>query len=240
MARIHRCRDYQDMSRQAAARVIAAVAARSDALLCAAAGGSPAGMYQELIREAGGTPGLFRHLRVVKLDEWLQLPAGDAATCEYFLKRQLLDPLGIEVERYIAFDPQTADPLRECERISAELARHGPIDLCVLGLGKNGHIGLIEPAPCLQPHCHVAKLSEQTLEHQMLGPAKTRPTHGLTLGIADILAARKIMLLVTGEGKERAIARFLEGTVTTEAPATFLWLHHDLEVFLDDASRQDP
>jgi galactosamine-6-phosphate isomerase len=240
MARIHYCRDYRDMSRQAATRIIAAVAARSDSLLCAAAGESPVGLYQELIREAGSKPDLFRHLRVVKLDEWLQLPAGDAATCEYFLKSRLLDPLKIEAERYIAFDPQTADPLRECGRISGDLARHGPIDLCVLGLGKNGHIGLIEPAPCLQPHCHVTKLSEQTLKHQMLGSARTAPTHGLTLGIADILAARKIVLLITGEGKERAIARFLNGTVTTEAPATFLWLHQDLEVFLDDASRQDP
>ena len=236
MTGLHRCRDYQDMSRQAAAHVIAAVAARSDALLCAATGGSPAGLYRELVREAGRTPDLFRRLRVLKLDEWLQLPADDDATCESFLRSRLLDPLGIEADRYIAFDPQTEDPLRECGRISAELARHGPIDLCVLGLGRNGHVGLIEPAPCLQPHCHVATLSDQTLGHQMLSAVKSGPTHGMTLGIADILAARKILLLVTGEGKERTIARFLEGTVTTDVPATFLWLHHELEVFVDDAS----
>lgn len=228
------------MSRQAAARVIAAVAARSDSLLCAATGGSPAGLYRELAREAARAPALFRRLRVVKLDEWLQLPAGDPATCEHYLRSRVLDPLQIDAERYIGFDPQTADPLRECGRIDRELARQGPIDLCVLGLGKNGHIGLIEPAPCLQPHSHVAELSEQTLGHQMLRSAKAGPTHGLTLGIADILAARKILLLVTGEGKERAVARFLDGTVSTEVPATFLWLHRDVEVFLDDASREGP
>lgn len=240
MATIHHCRDYQDMSRQAAASVIAAVTARGDSLLCAAAGGSPAGLYRELVREAGRTPDLFRRLRIVKLDEWLQLPADDAATCEHFLRSRLLDPLRIEAERYIGFDPQTADPLRECDRISGELARQGSIDLCVLGLGRNGHLGLIEPAPSLQPHCHVAVLSDQTQGHQMLSAAKTGPTHGMTLGIADILASRKILLLVTGEGKEQATARFLDGTVTTEVPATFLWLHHDVEVFLDDARHQNP
>jgi galactosamine-6-phosphate isomerase len=234
MTKIHHCPDYRAMSREAAAPVIAAVAADSDLLLCAAAGGSPAGLYQELLREAGRTQELFRNLRVVKLDEWLQVPASDAATCESFLRNSLIEPLAIAPERYIAFDPDTTDPVRECGRILGELERHGPIDLCVLGLGKNGHVGLIEPAPCLQPHCHVAKLSQQTLRHQMLSSAKSRPTHGMTLGMADILAARKILLLITGEGKERAIARFLEGTVTTEVPATLLWLHHDLEVFVDD------
>ncbi len=237
MSKIHHCRNYQDMSRQAAASVIGAVALRGETLLCAATGASPAGLYQELIEEAGRKPNLFQTLRVVKLDEWLGLAASDTAACEHFLTSRLLDPLNITADRYISFNPQTTDPTQECARISGELERHGPIDLCVLGLGLNGHIGLIEPAPRLKPHCHVTKLSEQTLRHQMLSSAKAGPTHGMTLGIADILAARKIFLLITGKDKERAIERFLEGAVTTEVPATFLWLHQDLEVFLDDGSR---
>jgi putative deaminase/isomerase len=236
MARIHHCRDYQVMSREAAARVIAAAEAKSESLLCVPAGNSPAGLYQELIREAETKPDRFRRLRIVKLDEWLGLPAGDAATCEHFIRSRLLDPLAIEAERYISFDSETADPLRECARVRGELERHGPIDICVLGLGKNGHVGLNEPGPCLQPHCHVAKLSDETLRHGMLGSSEARPTHGMTLGIGDILQARKILLLISGTGKERVTARFLEPTVTTELPATFLWLHHDLEVFLDDSS----
>jgi galactosamine-6-phosphate isomerase len=109
--------------------------------------------------------------------------------------------------------------------------------LCILGLGKNGHVALIEPGPCLEPHCHVAKLSEETLRHAMMSSREAKPAYGMTLGIGDILQARKIVLLVTGTGKERVIARFLEGTVTTDLPATFLWLHPDVEVFLDDSSR---
>ena len=224
------------MSREAAASVIAAAAAKSDSLLCVPAGNSPAGLYQELIREAGRKPDLFRSLCVVKLDEWLGVLASDPASCEYFLKNRLLDPLAVAAERYISFDPETADPLRECERIRGELERRGPIDLCILGLGKNGHVGLNEPGPSLRLHCHVAKLSEETLRHSMMSSKESKPAHGLTLGIGDILQSRKIVLLVTGEGKKRVIARFLDGTVTTDLPATLLWLHHDLEVLLDDSS----
>jgi putative deaminase/isomerase len=235
MARIHHCRNYQEMSKAAAARVSEAVVSKADSLLCAPAGNSPAGLYQELVREAQSNPDVFRSLRVIKLDEWLGVPASDAATCEHFLKSRLLDPLAIAAERYIAFDPETADPLRECARVQGELERQGPIDLCFLGLGKNGHVGLNEPGPSLQPRCHVAKLSEETLRHGMMGSRVTKPACGLTLGIGDILQARKIVLLVTGEGKEPVIARFLDGTVTTDLPATLLWLHHDLEVLLDDS-----
>jgi galactosamine-6-phosphate isomerase len=235
MARVHHCRDYRELSREAAARVIAAATAKSDSLLCAPAGNSPAGLYRELAGEAERKPDLFRSLRVIKLDEWLGMPASDAATCEHFLRSRLLDPLAIAAERYIAFDPETAEPLRECAKVQGELERQGPIDLCILGLGKNGHVGLNEPGPSLQPRCHVAKLSEETLKHAMMGSRESRPAYGLTLGIGDILQARKILLLVTGEGKKPVIARFLDGTVTTGLPATLLWLHHDLEVILDDS-----
>lgn len=223
------------MSRKSAARVIAAAAAKSDSLLCVPAGNSPAGLYRELFREAERKPDLFRSLRVVKLDEWLGVPASDAATCEHFLKSRLLDPLAIAAERYISFDSETADPLRECAKVHGELERQGPIDLCILGLGKNGHVGLNEPGPSLKLHCHVAKLSEETLRHAMMSSREAKPAYGLTLGIADILQARKILLLVTGTGKERVIAKFLDRTVTTDLPASFLWLHHDLEVLLDDS-----
>jgi len=236
MTRVHHCRDYQEMSREAAARVIAAAASKRDALLCAAAGNSPAGLYRELAAEAERKTDLFRSLRVIKLDEWLGVPASDAASCEHFLRSRLLDPLAIAPERYIAFDSETADPLQECARVQGELERRGPIDLCVLGLGKNGHVGLNEPGPSLQPRCHVAKLSEETLGHAMMSAREPKPARGLTLGIGDILRAGKILLLVTGEGKGRVTARFLDGAVTTDLPASFLWLHHDLEVFLDDGS----
>jgi galactosamine-6-phosphate isomerase len=237
MATVHHCRDYEEMSRRAAARVIAAATGKSNFLLCAATGNSPAGLYQELIREGARQPDLLRNFRVVKLDEWLGVPAGDPATCEHFLQSRLVGPLAIAAERYLSFDSETKDPVRECARISAELERQGPIDVCILGLGRNGHVGLNEPAPSVQPNCHVAKLSAETLGHAMMSGRDAKPAFGLTLGMGDILASRKIVLLVTGKGKERVIERFLEATVTTDLPASFLWLHQDVEVLVDDSCR---
>jgi len=237
MATIHHCRDYEEMSRWAAARVIAAAIAKSDFLLCAPTGNSPAGLYEALIREHGKNPDLLRSVRVVKLDEWLGVPPGDPASCEHYLQSRLVGPLAIAAERYLSFDSETKDPVRDCARISAELERQGPIDVCILGLGRNGHVGLNEPAPSVQPNCHVAKLSAETLGHAMMSDRDVKPAFGLTLGMGDILASRKILLLVTGKGKERAIARFLEATVSTDLPASFLWLHQDVDVLLDDSSR---
>ncbi len=237
MATVHRCKNYDELSTEAAAQVISAVTAKTDSLICAAAGSSPEGVYRELVREAQRRTAAFDKLRVVKLDEWLGLPPHDPATCEFFLKRSLIDPLLIAPERYIGFDAQTDDPERECERVQAELKRQGPIDLCVLGFGRNGHVGLNEPGVSANLHCHVAKLSAETLGHAMLGASKTRPAHGITLGIADLLAARKILLLITGVGKERALSKFLDGTVTTDIPASLLWPHPGLEIFLDESCR---
>jgi len=236
MVTVHHCRDYDEMSRRAAARVIAAATIRSDFLLCAPTGNSPAGLYQELIREDARQPDLLRRFRVVKLDEWLGVPPDDPVSCEHYLQSRLVGPLAIAAGRYLCFDSEMKDPVRECARISAELERQGPIDVCILGLGRNGHVGLNEPAASMQPHCHVAKLSAETLGHAMMSGRDAKPAFGLTLGMADILASRKILLLVTGKGKERAITRFLEATVTTELPASFLWLHQDVEVLLDDSS----
>ena len=237
MANIQHCHDYEEMSRRAAAHVIAAATAKSDFLLCAPTGHSPAGLYRELIRESARQPDLLRNFRVVKLDEWLEMPPSDPASCEHYLQRRLIEPLGIAAERYISFDAEAKDPAKECARISAEVDRQGPIDVCILGLGRNGHVGLNEPAPHLQPHCHVAKLSEETRGHMMMSGRGTKPASGLTLGMGDILASRNILLLVTGEGKQRAIGRFLEATVTTDLPASFLWLHPNVDVMLDDSCR---
>ena len=237
MATIHQCRDYSEMTERAAAHVLAAATEKRDFLLCAPTGHSPAGLYQEMIREGAMQPDLLKDIRVVKLDEWLGLPPGDPSSCEHYLRSRLVEPLRIAPERYLSFDAEAKNPVRECTRISAELYRQGPIDVCILGLGRNGHLGLNEPAPHLQPHCHVAKLSEETRGHMMMSGSGTKPVSGLTLGMGDILASRNILLLVTGAGKQRAIERFLEATVTTDLPASFLWLHPNVDVMLDDSSR---
>ena len=162
------CRNYDEMSREAAARITAGVRVKKDLRVCAATGASPAGLYRELAHQSQLEPGLFDQLRVVKLDEWHGVPHADPVTCEHFLQERLLAPLAITAERYLSFSSIAPDPDQECRRIRRELDRTGGIDVCILGLGVNGHIGFNEPAAALEPWCHVARLSGATLAHSML------------------------------------------------------------------------
>lgn len=228
------CENYERLSAQAAARVTAEVDRKRDLLLCPATGSSPTGLYRELAKRAESDPDLFRSLRVIALDEWGGLKATDPGSTTGYLNERLLGPLGISPDRFTAWDTDV-NGSTACGRMQDQLARLGPIDVCILGLGINGHIGFNEPRPALMPHCHVAYLSEETLSHAMARAMKHPPDVGLTLGISEILASRYILLLVTGAGKEQVAARLLGGEVTTALPASFLWLHANVDCLVDQA-----
>jgi galactosamine-6-phosphate isomerase len=116
------------------------------------------------------------------------------------------------------------------------LEKNGPIDICILGLGLNGHIAMNEPGDALTPHTHVSRLTLQSQKHAMLATLKRKPRFGLTLGMADILSSRKILLLVSGLSKRAILKRTLQPRVTTRLPASFLHLHPDVTVFCDRAA----
>jgi galactosamine-6-phosphate isomerase len=225
-------KDYDAMSQAAAQLVYAAIQAKPNLLLCAATGNSPTGLYLELQRYNAQRRADFKNLRLVKLDEWVGLHAKHPATCEYYLQQHLIRPLGISPEHYIRFDANTKDPEAECNRLQAELDANQPIDICVLGMGVNGHLGLNEPAAQLTDHCHVAHLAATTLDHTMVAGMETKPAYGLTLGMKDILAARHILLLVTGAGKEKATYKLTSGEITNEFPATHLWAHPKVDCLI--------
>ncbi len=227
------CDDYDSMSAQAASLVISEVEKHKDLLLCAPAGGSPTGLYEILARKAETDRAFFANLRVIKLDEWGGIPQNDPGSAESYLREHLVDPLGIPPDSYVAFATDPTEPAEECERIQSALDRHGPIDVCILGLGVNGHLGLNEPGPFLTPRCHVARLSEESQRHAMVRFMTRAPRYGLTLGMRDILASKTIVLPVTGAGKEQAIAGLLSGEITSAVPASFLWLHDNVECLID-------
>jgi galactosamine-6-phosphate isomerase len=227
--------DHEALSRAVARRLMRQLAKKPAALFCLATGQTPIRAYEHFARFALAAPGSSAALRVLKLDEWGGIPLTDPAACETYLRHALIDRLQIE-ERYLGFDSSAPDPAAECRRVAAWLAIHGPIDVCVLGLGMNGHLGFNEPAPYLQAHAHVAKLSETSLRHSMLAAASAVPVCGLTLGMADLLQARKIFLLVSGTAKREPLRRLLAGTISTEYPASFLALHPRCEVCCDQAA----
>lgn len=222
--------DEEALSRAAAALIVAAVRERPSLLLCAATGASPTRTYARLAEAARDEPGCFDRMRVLKLDEWGGLPMDDPGSCEAYLRAHLVGPLGISEDRYVAFRSDAPDPEAECRRVDAELRRQGPIDLCVLGLGRNGHLALNEPADALVPHAHVAALAPETQQHPMIRHVAQPPAYGFTLGMAGILGARRILVLVSGAHKREPLERMLTPRITTHVPASLLWLHGDVTV----------
>jgi galactosamine-6-phosphate isomerase len=226
-------RDHDDISRRAAARIAGALRRNPGLLLGLATGATPTRTYQRLARMRARQPSPFRAVRIVKLDEWLGLPMDHPATCETYLRQNVLGPWGVPRKRYHGFPSRLRDAAAECARQARWLARHGPFDLCVLGLGTNGHLLMNEPADALPPGPHVARLAATTRAHSMLRALTAPPRRGLTMGLGDILRSRAILLLVSGRAKATPLRRMLSGRVTTRCPASFLWLHPDVTVLCD-------
>lgn len=204
--------------------------------MCLATGATPMRAYEFLAHD--GRERLAAS-RILKLDEWGGIPMSSPATCETFLRKTLIEPLELE-GHYTGFESQPKNPETECARIAGWLEKNGPIDLCVLGLGINGHLGFNEPADCLMPHAHVAKLSAESLGHSMVAGLAERPTFGLTLGVADLLASREILLVVSGPSKANAMKRLLRPEVSTHFPASFLWTHPRVTVLCDQHAHRSP
>jgi galactosamine-6-phosphate isomerase len=224
--------DHEAMSQHAAAWLIARLRQKPGGLFCFAAGATPIRTYSLLAAHHKTEPHLFAQMRVLKLDEWGGLAADDPASCEQHLRQTLLEPMGLAA-RYISFNGQAENPQAECARISGWLEANGPIDTCVLGLGVNGHLGFNEPAAYLDPHAHVAELSVASLKHAMLRDARSSPEYGLTLGMADLLQSREILLLVSSPEKSESLRRLLTGPISTDFPASLLWLHSNVLLSCD-------
>ena len=234
--RIEIARDYEDLSRRAARDVLGELRREPGLLLGVATGDSPRRSYERLVESSAREPGLFRSVRVVTLDEWLGLAPGHPASCETYVQERIAGPLGIARTRRQGFRSGAVDPEAECRRMSRWLERHGPIDLCILGLGRNGHLLMNEPGASLDPSAHVARLAPSTRRHPMLKALRPVPRFGFTLSLAQVLQSKRIMLLVSGRQKAVPLRRLLAGRVSTSCPASFLWLHRDVTVYCDRAA----
>jgi galactosamine-6-phosphate isomerase len=224
------------MSRRAERIIVAELRRTPSLLFCASAGGTPTLLYELLAARYHDEPNLFKRMRVLQIDEWGGLPKRHPASCETDLRIKLLDPLGIGKDRYVGFRTEARNPQSDCGRIEKWLGANGPIDICILGLGLNGHIAINEPGESLSPAAHRARLTPSSLQHPMLKDVRRKPRYGLTLGMTAILNSRTAMLLVNGRHKRDAMKRLLSPQITTQFPASFLWLHPRAIVLCDQDS----
>lgn len=227
--------DHELASQFAADWLAGQLRRKPDALLCLATGKTPMRTYELLAQRRATEPRLFDKMRIISLDEWNGLSPDDPATCGRHLRDALIDPLEL-ADRTISFDSQPADPDADCVRVATWLAENGPIDISVLGLGVNGHLGFNEPASFLEPHAHMVRLSESSLSHAMIGQCRDRPARGSTLGMDDLMQSKKVLFLVTGRSKRDILREILTGRINTAIPASLLHLHQDVQLVADTAA----
>lgn len=232
--RINVFADPAELAAYVADRVVAFTADTKTATLCVASGESPKKTYAALAdRHASGRFDTSS-LTVIKLDEWYAMSMDDPSSCEVFVRERVLVPLEIPDNRYIAFDSNTADPDGECVRVNHAIDTAGGIGLAIVGVGKNGHIGLNEPGTSLELRSHRTKISHHTKAHSML--TGQRPEFGLTLGMRDLLASRRLIVLVRGDGKEEAFRNLFAGRIRLDSPVTLMLLHPNLDIVCDEAA----
>ena len=223
--------NYEAMSKEAADLLLDTLRKKPDAVICLATGSSPARMY-ELVCEAVNKERIdLSEITFVKLDEWYGVEPQAACTCTTFIKEHLLDQLYMQPKAVVEFVSDAADIKQELDRMDAFLSEH-PIDVMILGLGMNGHLGLNEPADFLTLNAHYAELDEKTKTHDMVKGFD--PKGGLTIGLQGIFTSRQILMLVCGERKEAAYQAFMSQRITTATPASLLWLHPNCVTLVDD------
>lgn len=233
--KFYRTENYETMSKKACSILIDCLVQKPDSLFCIATGNSPTGSYQLFVKEVKKRGIDTSKMRIIKLDEWCGLKKDNPATCEYYVKKHILDPLAVEDHRYISFNSMEKNSEYECDRISSLLKKNGGIDCCILGLGRNGHLGLNEPSSELNPFIHKTALEPKTQTHTMLTLNNQSVSEGYTLGIKDILSSKKILMLVTGSGKKEAYKVLQRQIITPAQPANYLWLHDNTDCIVDNS-----
>jgi glucosamine-6-phosphate deaminase len=200
--------------------------------VCLPTGDTPRPIYRRLADRRAD----LSRTTVILLDEFLGLPPGDPARCDVMIARDLLDLLPAPPGRLLRLDPDDEDPDAAAQRFDAEVT-DGGIDLALVGLGANGHVGMNEPGSGPGSPTRVVALHAETLAGAMHRYGAGRePTGGMTLGLAPLLTARELWLLVTGRHKAAMLQRVLEGAQTDELPATWLRSHPALVVFADEGA----
>jgi glucosamine-6-phosphate deaminase len=220
----------------AAARIAGALQASPALTLGLAAGRTPLRLYAALAHRYALGEIDFRSVSTFTLDEFVGLGPADSNGFGAFIRRHLLDLVNVDPARAHFPDGRAPDLAAECERYEAAIAAAGGIDLQLLGIGRNGHIGFNEPGDTLSARTHRVALRDETRrEHAAAfgGDVSRVPTHALSMGMATILRANAILLLATGAEKAAVVARAMRGPVTTQLPASFLQTHRNVEVFVD-------
>ena len=236
--RIYRAKDYDEMSRIAANIISAQLIMKPDCVLGLATGSTPIGTYKQLIERYQKGDLDFSEVTTVNLDEYKGLPKDNDQSYYYFMHDNLFNHVNLKEGRSFLPDGTEPDSEKACGDYNAVIRQAGGIDLQLLGLGNNGHIGFNEPADHFPKETHCVDLTPSTIEanKRFFEKAEDVPRQAYTMGIGTIMSAKKVLLVVSGAGKAEILREALCGPVTPKVPASILQFHKNVYVVADEAA----
>ncbi|MDF2433027.1 MAG: glucosamine-6-phosphate deaminase [Mucilaginibacter sp.] len=228
---------YDELSRAAADLIVEQVNHKPNSMLCFPSGESPAGMFKYLIADAIEGKIDFSSCYFVGLDEWVGMGKDDEGSCTNFLYENFFKPLQIKHDKMMFFDARATDLNATCNAMDHFIIEHGPLDIMLVGIGLNGHIGLNEPGTDFNLYSHCAPLDPLTIKvGQKYFKQQTELTQGITLGLKHLKDAKMPVLIASGAKKAAIIAKALQGEVTEQLPASVFQTLPSSYILLDDAA----
>ena len=236
--KIIRTKDYEEMSRKAANLISAQILLKPDCVLGLSTGSTPIGIYDQLVEWYKKGDLDFSTVKTVNLDEYKGLTRDNEQSYYYFMHHHLFDRVNIDEENTHVPNGQVENGDEECLRYEALIKSMGGVDLQLLGLGRNGHIGFNEPAADFPKITHCVDLTESTIEanKRFFASADEVPRQAYTMGIGTIMKADKILVVANGEDKADAVAAMVQGKINPEVPASILQLHNNVILVADEAA----
>lgn len=230
--------DYDDMSKKAAEIIAKEVKEKPNLVMGLATGSSPVGLYKNLIEKYNSKELDFSKAKSVNLDEYKGLNGEHEQSYRYFMNTNFFNHINIDKNNTFVPDGVSDDDDKNCDDYNNIIEKLGGVDVQILGIGHNGHIGFNEPADHFTKSTHCVDLQESTIRANMIyfDSENDVPRQAYTLGIQNIMKSRKIILIASGEGKANILKEALTGNITPNVPASILQLHNDVTVIADSAA----
>lgn len=227
--------NYKEMSKKAAAMIASQIILKPNSVLGLATGDTPLGMYKELIEMYDMKQIDFREVKSFNLDEYYGLEKENSQSYHYYMMKNFFSNINIDKEKINIPNGKAEDIKKECENYDEKISDSGDIDIQVLGIGVNGHIGFNEPSVDFKAGTHLVELDEKTIKSnsRFFNSIEDVPTKAISMGIKTIMNSKKIVLLANGKGKEDAIFKTVKGKICPEVPASVLQFHNDVTIILD-------
>ncbi len=233
--KIYVVENYEELSKKAAEIIANEMSIKKDIVLGLATGSTPEGMYKELVNMYENGEVDFSDVTTFNLDEYYGLEDYHEQSYHYFMDKHLLGKVNVKAENTNIPSGCTDDIEKTCKEYDEKIESYGGLDLQLLGIGVNGHIGFNEPGDNFVGETHIVDLTEDTLDAnaRFFKSPEDVPKKSITMGMKSIMNAKKILLIASGEGKAEAIYKSLKGPITPKVPASILQLHKDLIVIVD-------